>query len=374
MKLSSRQWLQFSILLILAAVLRFFRLTDLPYSHDELSALSRLDFSSFSDLLNFGVRPDGHPALVHVFLFYWTKIFGTSEEMVKLPFIVSGLAVVACVYLVGLRWLDEQTAFFSASTVALSQYFIIYSQYARPYITGCLLALLLVHFLLRILFSPKNSFWDYFFFTLFLVLSSLNHHISMLFASLVFLSGVVLVSKERRKKYLLASSAAALAYLPHLSITLSQFSIGGVGGWLSPPEPDFILKFLFFLIHYSLPLLATIGVVFLFSLYRCKKSTVSTERKKILYLFFILFFCSFLITFFYSLFRNPVLQFSTLIFSAPFFILAFFSLFRKLKSNFYTLFTVLFVGLFLQSLSADRKFFELNFRQGFEQFVKVADT
>ncbi len=41
------------------------------------------------ELIEGGVKVDGHPAGIHVFLYYWTKLFGTNEWIVKLPFIVS---------------------------------------------------------------------------------------------------------------------------------------------------------------------------------------------------------------------------------------------------------------------------------------------
>ena len=73
MKLRSNQWI---LLLILAVsvVLRLFHFSEIPFTHDEFSALSRLDFDSFSALINKGVKIDAHPAGVQVFLYYWTKM------------------------------------------------------------------------------------------------------------------------------------------------------------------------------------------------------------------------------------------------------------------------------------------------------------
>ena len=56
--------------LVLAAVLRLYHLTQIPFANDELSALYRLQFPSFKTLITQGVMPDGHPALVQVFLYY----------------------------------------------------------------------------------------------------------------------------------------------------------------------------------------------------------------------------------------------------------------------------------------------------------------
>ena len=59
------------LILIVASALRIYNIFSIPFSHDEFSALSRLNFNSFSELIAKGVKIDGHPALVQVFLYYW---------------------------------------------------------------------------------------------------------------------------------------------------------------------------------------------------------------------------------------------------------------------------------------------------------------
>ena len=49
-------------LLALALLLRGWRLWDLPFMHDEISALLRLRFTSFRELIAQGVAIDAHPA------------------------------------------------------------------------------------------------------------------------------------------------------------------------------------------------------------------------------------------------------------------------------------------------------------------------
>src|SRR5690554_8122667 len=90
MKQLSNRWILFLILMV-TVVLRVFNLSEIPFTHDEFSALSRLNFDSFSALIHEGVKIDGHPAGVQVFLYYWTKIFGISTIAVKFPFIIAGV-------------------------------------------------------------------------------------------------------------------------------------------------------------------------------------------------------------------------------------------------------------------------------------------
>ena len=82
------------ILILIGAALRIFAMVHFGFMHDELSAVSRLRFSTFHDLIQYGVKPDGHPALVQVFLWLWAQCFGTAEWVLRLPFLLSGIAII----------------------------------------------------------------------------------------------------------------------------------------------------------------------------------------------------------------------------------------------------------------------------------------
>ena len=58
------------LILIIAIILRLWDFESISLMNDELSALHRLQFNSFSDLRLYGIRPDGHPAGVQVFLYF----------------------------------------------------------------------------------------------------------------------------------------------------------------------------------------------------------------------------------------------------------------------------------------------------------------
>ncbi|MFM7902465.1 MAG: hypothetical protein ACKPAD_10825, partial [Bacteroidota bacterium] len=53
------------LILLLALALRVYGLTAFSLSNDELSALTRLQFNSFTQLIQDGVYPDFHPAGTH---------------------------------------------------------------------------------------------------------------------------------------------------------------------------------------------------------------------------------------------------------------------------------------------------------------------
>ena len=354
-----------------SVLLRFYNFFEIPYTHDELSALSRLEFNTFGDLIEKGVKPDGHPALIHVFLFYWTKIVGTSEPLVKLPFILLGIGCVFLVFKITEKRFNQTSAVFASLFIACSQFFIIYSQYARPYITGSFFFLGLIFYLFKVLFDEEIKLGDWILLSLFFLLCSLNHHVSMLAAFLSGLTGIFFLEKRRIIRYLIACLISCALYLIHLPITLSQIKIGGVGGWLAPPDKDFILKFFFFLFHYSwLPILAIV-MLLIFSLF-CGNSLFKRENHLRVRIYIILnFLLLWIICQLYSMYKNPILQYSSLIFTSPLLIIFVFSFIKELKGIRIWLPVCFLTGVMIYTLATNRKFFLLNYHQGFERSVEM---
>ena len=60
-------------ILVVAFLLRFFDLFNIPFTHDEFSTLFRTNFSSFSELIEKGVKIDAHPAGLQVFIYYYKR-------------------------------------------------------------------------------------------------------------------------------------------------------------------------------------------------------------------------------------------------------------------------------------------------------------
>ena len=86
-------------------ILRFMDLGSFSLSNDELSAIVRLQVNSFSELIQLGVvKTDPHPAGVQIFLYCWTKLFGMSPFMIRLPFVLFGLLSLVLMYQLFKDW------------------------------------------------------------------------------------------------------------------------------------------------------------------------------------------------------------------------------------------------------------------------------
>ena len=86
------------ILLLLQGLVLFYDFFNIPFSHDELSAIDRCRFASIQELIAKGIMPDGHPAGVQLFLYALIQLFGIKEWILKLPFILSGMASLFLIY------------------------------------------------------------------------------------------------------------------------------------------------------------------------------------------------------------------------------------------------------------------------------------
>lgn len=353
-------------IILLGTILRFWDFTNIPFTHDEFSALKRLHFDSFGELIEKGVKIDAHPAGIHVMMYYWIKLFGATEIVVKLPFILMGIASIWLIYKIGKHWFNVSAGLVSAAFMATMQFSIMYSQIARPYISGLFVCLLMVWYWSQLIKNPEEKYWkNYVGFILAAALCAYNHHFSLLFAALVGLTGIFVIQRKYLLKYALAGIAIFILYLPHLSIFLYQLNIGGVEEWLAKPTSAFLWEFILYLFHFSwfvyLIVIALVG----FGIYHMKKQ----RPHKFFYISIIWFMVPFLIGYLYSVYVNSVLQYSVLIFSFPFFLLAIFGLLPKLESK-HLIFVVGIISIInVGALVFERQHYKIFYQTRFKQFL-----
>jgi uncharacterized membrane protein len=358
-------------ILLVAAVLRFYDYFNIPFTHDELSALFRTQFDSFSELIEKGVKTgDTHPPAIQVFLYYWVKLFGTSEWVVKLPFTLFGLLSVGLIYLIAKKWYNETVGLISAAFLASIQYMVIYSQTERPYISGLFFSLAMVYFLTQLIQNPEKNFYkNSAFYILFASLCAYNHHFSLLFVAITGLTGLFLIQRKYIVKYLINASVIMILYIPNIPIVLYQMKIGGVEGWLAKPHNDFIINYLSYIFQYSIISIFLVAGLVIFGFVKRAKM-----NDKLLLVSVLWFLLPFLIGFFYSKYVNAVLQYSVLIFSFPF---LFFILFGHLKKqkpliNITIVAIILTINIFL--LINERKHYTLFYNSPYVKILEDHET
>ena len=358
-----------AVILVVAAILRLWKLGQVPFMHDEFSALLRTRFDNFHDFIQQGVMPDSHPIGVQLFLWGWVKLFGMNEFWVKLPFALMGIGSIYLIYIIGRQWFNRKVGLFSAAFFAVSQFTVFYSQLARPYAVGLFFVLLMAYFWYKVVFGTKTKTRDYVGFALSAWACSLMQYFSIAQAGLIFLTGLFFLPKERRKAYWLSGIVALVLFAPTLPIFYQQlFVSGSIGGWLSAPKATFLTDFLQYTMNYSQLFMFAVGIIILLPLILGKRSK---RRQPLRWAGIVWFVIIFAIAFIYSLKREPILQHSTLIFSYPFVIIAAFSMFGTRTLSPWQAALVVAVILFVgtTSLIMERRHFDLMYHQGFDQIA-----
>ena len=357
------------VIMLVTAVLRLWKLGQVPFMHDEFSALLRTRFDNFHDFIQQGIMPDSHPIGVEAFLWLWVRIFGWSEFWVKLPFALMGIGSVYLIYLIGRQWFNRKVGLFSAAFFAVSQFTVFYSQLARPYSAGLFFVLLMAYFWYKVVFGTKTTTKDYVGFALSAWACSLMQYFSLAQAGLIFLTGLFFLPKERRKAYWLSGIGAVVLFAPTLPIFWQQlFVSGSIGGWLAAPKATFLLDFIQYTMNYSMLFMFFVGNIIIFPLILGKRSKQKNPLRWVGIAWFVIIFA---IAIVYSLTREPILQQSTLIFSFPFVIIVAFSMFgTRTLSPWETALEVaaiLFAGT--ASLIMERRHYDLMYHQGFDQIA-----
>ena len=368
-----------SIIILVGFALRFYHFNELPYTWDELSAWNRIHFSSLSELIELGIKPDGHPAGVQVFLYYWIMIFGDTEWVVKLPFAIMGVSSIYIFYKIGEIWWNKNVGLVSTAFMSSLQFFVLYSTIARPYISGLFLSLMMVYFWSRYIFKglQKKALIG---FIIFASLSAYNHHFSLLFAAIVGLTGIFIIPKNQWKEYFFSGLLIFILYTPHLPIFFHQLSIGGIGGvgnWLAKPNPNFFWQFIFWTFHFSWWIMASI--TFIITLSFIKRNTqINSKEKWIKRIILLVWFAlPIVIGYYYSTLVNPVIQYSMLIFSFPYLLLLIFSELGKLKPIIIYTLVILILFINITTLIYSRQHYQLIVKQPFSETalsIKLQDN
>lgn len=319
-----------AVVVVIAALFRFYHFDQWSLSNDELSALTRLKFASFGEMIQKGVQEnDMHPMGVQSFLWVWTHLFGDSETVVRFPFVLLGIGSAILLYLTGRNMFGKAPALAAVAVFAGLQFPVLYAQLARPYSPGLFFSLLTTYAWSHMCMVRKEwNLRDAVVFVAGGCGAMYSHYFSFMFAGLVSLSGYFLLPRKDLLKYTACGIAMMLLYIPNLSVFIAQFSIGGLGGpegWLGPPGKDALWNYLLYCFNESVVLLVLliIAAAIFAMIY---KGNSSLRKNRVLALLF--FLLPALIAYFYSVFKNPVFQYSILLFSFPFILLFMFSWFR----------------------------------------------
>lgn len=308
----------------MAFIIRFIAGYVQSFSNDELSAIYRLQFSKFSDLYHWGIKIDGHPALVQLFLYYYTPLVPKGEIFIRLPFIIASTLSLPFIFFSLKKLSGEFTAYMVVIILAFSGFSIQLGYFARPYAFGILFTSVSSWYWIKIFIDKENPIKYLIFFILFSILAAYTHYFALLEIVVLGMASFVFAHWKQWWKMILAGIVCFLAYIPHYPITKFQMEVGGIGGWLGKPKDYFMIDLLLEYFDRSAIILGIFVLVpmILMMLYSTKPKLRNT------FLFGFLSVVPFCILYFYSIKINSVLQFSACFFLMPFLLGTFFSVFE----------------------------------------------
>ncbi len=294
----------FLALLLFGAVLRILFISIQGLSHDELSAWNRIGDYDFCGVLEYGVKPDMHPAFMQILLQYWVQLFGDSEWVLRLPSTLFGLAGITLMYHFSLRFLTKEVGLFAAILMLFLVFPILHTSLARPYASGFFFILLQLLGIFKLEHSRirKQYFWSSTFILIGATGAIYSHYFAGLMAGILGLTSLFYVAKNRWIYLITAGLLTLLLFLPHWEITKEHLSRDGLG-WLGAPEPQWLWDFMVQFFNNNVFFLLLFLAALTYLLIR-QKFKIKAEYRFLIVSFFVLYFFSHLI----SLLYTPILR------------------------------------------------------------------
>ncbi len=145
---------------LLALVLRVWRIDQLgQFDFDEVASVWYAKMNLADTISAIAAAPFEHPPGYYIALGYWIKIFGESEEMVRLFSVPAGVFLVPLTFLIGRRVFGRSSAIIASYIVAASPVLIFYSREARMYAYATLFGVLCLYLFMHAIEGKRNRYW-----------------------------------------------------------------------------------------------------------------------------------------------------------------------------------------------------------------------
>ena len=213
-------------ILLLALVLRLILINQSLWLDEAIQILA-VKNNSYSQLITQYSLDDFHPPLYHLVLKFWTTIFGITEFAARSFSVLTGIATVYIVYLIGKEIKHEKLGLITAAFLATAPLHIYYSQEARMYSLAAFFVATLVYFFLKVLKTGKQILW--FLFTLTLVLTLYTDYLPYLILiplNLYVFWQIKSLYKNFLVNWLASQLISFLFLLPWLPFFFKQIQIG----------------------------------------------------------------------------------------------------------------------------------------------------
>ncbi len=198
---------------------------------DELySVTTAYRWNSLSEMLWSEMVYETHPPLYQFLLYYWIRLFGDSDYIVRVPSMIFGVSSLCTAYFYGGKLFGKKEALLITALLAVSWGGIYYSHEARNYSLLLLLSVILMLKSLKLIMNKNMNFRDM---SEIFVIGLLLCH-THYFGSLLYFSNLIalmfFLNESRRRMMLLALFSMA-AFAPWLFLNISHMT-GKKASWI----------------------------------------------------------------------------------------------------------------------------------------------
>ncbi len=313
--------LSFTFIFLLSTCLLLYSAWVSDFDSDELSSILRAsNAENFTQHINMGVLPDGHPSGIQTIIWIGTHFGGCTPFIFRLMWII--MTILGNIYFK--KWLykiaksngsEEHTAnwisMLGYAFISLMWWPLSLGSWLRPYAPGYAILMFFLYQFEQIKQKPDSWMNT----ALFLGLLGYIHYFALLTALTYFLASWGWDFRFKSTKVFIKIGAVAIIInLPQLFVIQHQFQLEGLN-WLGKPKLDFIFEHLHYISgnNHIIQWLFVVVIVLRIGFHPPKKDSVF--NKNIMVWIFI-----FIVLFVYSLFRKPVLQNNAMYFAFPFLI------------------------------------------------------
>lgn len=335
-------------ILLIGVTLRVVFMLNQGFMNDELSAWFRLGYNSFYELISQGVMEgDMHPAFYQVFLYYWSKIFGTSELALRFPALLFYVGSCLIIYKIAVTYFTKSAGIIAVLFLSILVFPIIDTTLSRPYTSGIFFSVVFYLGLFNLKHSYKVNWKALFFIILGAVGAMYSHYFAFFSLGCVGFVSIFFLKRKQIFYLLFCAGIAVLCFIPHIEITAFQLSRGGLQ-WLSYPDREWFFKFIYLFSNHSETILCAIVVLPVIAYFGNK---YKSKQSKTVQLSIISFFSVLILGYIVSYAYTPILREKGMLFVLPLGLLAYGNVFDRFKEHHrFFIFIGLLIGFTVNSI------------------------
>jgi hypothetical protein len=243
--LKKRENLPLYIILLVACVLRFYKLGFESFWCDELHVMNEADPAvSFHQLVSYLIHSDFQPPLYFLIQKGVFILFGRSEVTGRLWSAIAGVAAVWAMYKLGKEVLNRNLGLIAASLTCINYFAVYYARENRPYSQLFLVATLSLVYFIRLL--KTNSRRDMLLYALFATLTMYTHYFGTFLVTSQFCVAFILYffAADRKlylKRFVVAWLIIAAVYMLWVPTMLQVNAMPT--SWISSVSENFVFEY-----------------------------------------------------------------------------------------------------------------------------------